>query len=167
MRLRYFGYGSNLHLADFARWCAERGFDPGGLRPVAPAWLPDAEPVFHYRSAARRGGALSVRPRRGSAVPGMLFDVDDGGLAALDAKEGAPRFYERVERVVVRADGEEERAFTYVVIPERQEERHIPPTPIYRRTVLEGLRSHGLPIAQVRAASRSYGIGLPLEREAP
>lgn len=150
--VRYFGYGSNLDLVDLRRWCREHGHTMAGIRPVGPAWLPDAEVVFHYRSRARRGGALSVRSRVGSAVPGGLFEVDEAGWATLEAKEGAR--YERVPRVVLRA-GEEIEAQTFVVREEHREEGHVAPTDAYVGHVTRGLEAQGLPTAQVRAAARA------------
>jgi gamma-glutamylcyclotransferase (GGCT)/AIG2-like uncharacterized protein YtfP len=154
--VHYFGYGSNLHRTDFERWCRERGHCHDGVRVVGPAWLPDAEPVFHYRSKARRGGALNIRPRRGSAVPGLLFEVDEAGWRALDAKEGRPRFYERVERLVLTADGEERTAITYEVVEDHRRDEHVPPTDEYARVVREGLAAHGLPQHHIEAAALGF-----------
>jgi gamma-glutamylcyclotransferase (GGCT)/AIG2-like uncharacterized protein YtfP len=156
--VHYFGYGSNLHRTDFERWCRARGHCHDGVRVVGPAWLPDAEPVFHYRSKARNGGALNVRPRRGSAVPGLLFEVDEAGWRALDAKEGRPRYYERVEALVLDRDGEERRAFTYEVVEDHRRDEHVPPTAEYARLVREGLAAHGLPHHHVGAAARGFEV---------
>jgi gamma-glutamylcyclotransferase (GGCT)/AIG2-like uncharacterized protein YtfP len=153
----YFAYGSNLHREDFARWCAERGHR-ATLHAVSSAWLPDFEAVFHYASRARGGGALDVRRRRGSAVPGVLFEVDAGGWAALDAKEGAPHRYEARDVVVLAPSGEEVRARTYVVSDAHRQAVHVPPTAAYVTLVCEGLASHGLPDAHVRAASRALVV---------
>lgn len=155
----YFGYGSNLCARDLARWCAERGHRHEGIRAVEAAWLPDHELVFHYRSAARRGGALSVRPRLGASVPGVLYEVDDAGWAALDDKEGAPRFYARVEVTAITEGGDERRAVTYEVVPARRETAHVAPTDAYVETVLRGLRAHRLPEAPLLAAAR--GLDAP------
>lgn len=151
----YFGYGSNLNRADLEAWCASRGHDAGGIVPVARAWLPDSEVVFHYLSRTRKGGALSVRSRRGSVVPGVLFEVDAAGWRALDAKEGAPRTYARTDCVVLADDGSEVRARTYVVTPSFVRDGHVPPSDAYVRLVCEGLGAHGLPDAHVCSAARS------------
>ncbi|HJL16632.1 MAG TPA: gamma-glutamylcyclotransferase [Sandaracinaceae bacterium LLY-WYZ-13_1] len=154
----YFGYGSNLHRADFARWCRERGHRTDAVRALGPAFLPDAEPVFHYRSKARGGGAMSVRERPGHAVPGVLFEVDEEGWGALDRKEGRPRYYERVRKIVLTADGEERSATTYEVTPPHRRAHHVPPTEHYARLVTEGLAAHGLPHHQARAAARGFSL---------
>ncbi len=151
----YFGYGSNLHRADLEAWCAARDHDARGIVPLARAWMPDAEVVFHYLSRAQRGGALSVRPRRGSVVPGVLFEVDDAGWRALDANEGAPRTYRRVDTVVLTDAGDEALARTYVVTDRFRREAHVPPSAHYLELVASGLAAHRLPDAHVRAAAES------------
>lgn len=151
----YFGYGSNLHREDLEAWCAARGHDASGLCAVGRGWLPDWEVVFHYLSRARAGGALSVRPRRGAAVPGVLFEADPAGWRALDAKEGAPRTYARTDCVVLGEDGTERLARTYVVAPRFVRDNHVPPAPSYVSVVAEGLAAHGLPDAHLHAAARS------------
>ncbi|MEZ4336276.1 MAG: gamma-glutamylcyclotransferase [Sandaracinaceae bacterium] len=153
--MRYFGYGSNLHLEDLRRWCLERGHAPDAIRPIGPAWLPDHEPVYHYRSVARDGGALSVRSRLGRAVPGMLFEVDAAGWRALDAKEGDK--YARVERTVL-SRGRALAAQTYVVERAHREPALVAPRPAYAALVREGLASHGLPTHQAEAAAASLVI---------
>lgn len=153
--MRYFAYGSNLHAADRARWCRAHGHDPSGIRALGAAWLPDHEPVYAYLSEARGGGALSVRARRGSATPGVLFDVDESGARALDAKEGAR--YRAVERVVLFG-AEEVRARTYVVRDEHLRAAHVAPTAEYAALVDEGLRAHDLPTAQAADAAARLDV---------
>jgi hypothetical protein len=91
----YFAYGSNLNQQDFDDWCSRRGFSKGLLRFHSKANLPDFDLAFSYRSATRNGGVLDIKPRTGQLVPGVLFEIDDEGWDALDAKEGAPSVYKR------------------------------------------------------------------------
>ena len=92
----YFGYGSNLDEENWAAWCEARGFVASSIEALGPAWLPDYEPVFHYQSRLRRGGALDVRPQPGTLTPGALFRVHD--WEGLDAKEGVSgAYYRRIE----------------------------------------------------------------------
>jgi gamma-glutamylcyclotransferase (GGCT)/AIG2-like uncharacterized protein YtfP len=152
--MRYFGYGSNLDGEDLATWAAARGHDVAGMRPLGPAFLPDHELTFRYRSQARGGGALSVRARLGAAVPGALFAVDEAAIAALDEKEGVPRFYRRRQVVVLDLLGDEIGAFTYVVQPGRIEGRHVAPTVAYLAAVRRGLDAHGQATAPLAEAAR-------------
>ena len=153
--MRYFGYGSNLNTADLRRWCRERGCEGAEIRELGPAWLPDHEPVFHYLSVARDGGALSVRPRLGAATPGALFEVDDAGWRALDRKEGAK--YARVEVVALRG-GEEVRATTYVVAEAHRRSSLVAPRAEYLALVTEALEARGFSSEQVRDAARGLTI---------
>ncbi len=149
----YFAYGSNLSLRYWRVWCERHGFEPGGLVPRGPAFLPDHHPVFHYRSRSWDGGALDVTPAPGTATPGMLFEADPQTWRALDAKEGAPRFYRRQRVHVLDARGDLLEAWTYVVTRERRR-GFVPPCERYIEVVREGLRAFGLPsVAFERAAA--------------
>ncbi len=151
--MRYFGYGSNLDLADLRRWCAEVGVPLGRYEPAGAAFLPDHGLAFHYYSRPRAGGALDVAPALGRAVPGMLFDVDHEARAVLDRKEGLGIRYERREVTVLRDDGSVERAFTYGVMEPYREKRLIAPTPEYAAIVRRGLADFGLSSAPLEAAA--------------
>ena len=121
---------------------------------VAPAWLPDYRPIYHYRSVTRNGGALDVTPSLGQITPGMLFRVRDGGWNALDDKEGAPDYYKQRSVTVLTADGGMIEAMTYCVIPEKQT-AFIKPTPDYAQLVDDGLTDWGLPTQAHRQAANN------------
>ena len=170
----YFAYGSNLCLPDFDAWATQRGFPAGLLTPIGRAWLPDHRLALNYRSATHQAGALNIMVERGSVVPGVLFSVSEVGLAALDHKEGHPRSYERIERVVLDDAGREHRALTYAVVVGRRV-AHTPPTAAYLARVQRGYRAFGLdparlvPLAAGKKPSQSvpdlfvYGTLLPGE----
>ena len=54
---------------------------------------------------------LSIRPEPGAEVPGVAFEVDDAGLAALDARE---RNYERVDVAALVEPGLDGPVWAYV-----------------------------------------------------
>lgn len=140
-RVLYFAYGSNLDSEDWGLWCANKGYDPASIEALGPAWLPDHELVFHYRSRLRKGGALDVRPRLGAAVPGALFRVHD--WAVLDAKEGVSGgSYRRVSVTALTRDGRAHTAATYGVCDERRGP-FVPPAPEYHEIVTRGLWRFG------------------------
>ena len=137
----YFAYGSNLDEENWALWCRDKGFDVASIEPLGPAWLPDHELVFHYQSRLRRGGALDVQARHGTAIPGALFRVHDWD--GLDAKEGVSGGYYR--RIVVTAltdDGRAHRATTYCVCDARIG-GFVAPGPEYAEMVMRGLSRFG------------------------
>lgn len=55
----------------------------------------------------------AVVPEPRHPIVGELYEVDEGTLAALDALEGYPRWYDRVQ-VALRAGDASERAWMYV-----------------------------------------------------
>jgi len=137
----YFAYGSNLDSENWALWCEKKGYDADSIEPLGPAWLPDHEPVFHYRSRLRKGGALDVRPSRGTAIPGALFRVHD--WEGLDAKEGVSGgYYRRISVTALTDDGCAHSATTYCVCDERVG-GFVPPEPAYREIVTRGLSRFG------------------------
>lgn len=147
----YFAYGSNLDEENWSDWCTNRGHDPSSIVPIGPAWLPDHEPVFHYQSRLRQGGALDVQPRFGATTPGALFKVYD--WAGLDAKEGARGGYYRRESVTVLTDdGHAHAAITYRVC-EARITPHIAPTEAYYELCARGLSRFGHGTEHLRSAA--------------
>jgi gamma-glutamylcyclotransferase (GGCT)/AIG2-like uncharacterized protein YtfP len=154
MRRLYFGYGSNLDEADFLAYVGARGHHRAALRGGLPAFLPDHAPAYRYRSDAREGGALDVRPCPGAMVPGALFEVDEATLRALDDKEGvSSRCYERFDVCVLDREGHEHQAFSYRVCEERLIDFMLP-TEGYVRVVARGLERYALPTVWHERASR-------------
>lgn len=115
-------------------------------------YLPDTEPVFHYRSSASAGGALGIRKRRGQLTPGVLFEVDARGWDLLERKERAPQDYRRRPVHVLTDCGEQIPAVTHEVAPERTE-GFVSPTSEYLETVRRGLRAFGLTDVLLTAAA--------------
>ena len=126
----HFGYGSNLDLDDWKKWCDNRGRKSNEMQ-VEPGifFLPDYELEFHYYSGGREGGALDVVERPGHVVAGKLFKVTGDGWKSLDAKEGAPNYYERKQVEVLSENGKQRTAITYVVTQAKDEKKHVPPAP--------------------------------------
>lgn len=158
MRRLYFGYGSNLDEADFHAYVGARGHERAALVGGIPAFLPDHAPAYRYRSDAREGGALDVRPEPGAVTPGALFEIDEATLHALDDKEGvASRCYERVDVTVLDLEGREHHAFTYRVCRERLTD-YMPPIEGYVRVVARGLARFGLPDTWHARAARNEAV---------
>ncbi|CAM5439298.1 hypothetical protein TMEC54S_03211 [Thauera mechernichensis] len=150
----YFAYGSNLNEADWARFCDRIGVATDVIEAVGPAVLPDMQLCFDYYSHGRQGGALDIAPMRGHVVHGVLYRVSPRGWTALDRKEGAPNFYERIERLAVKPDGSMVKVFTYAVTAARRRD-FCAPTAEYRALVAAGLQASGLPIDGLNAAAEN------------
>ena len=148
----YFAYGSNLNTDDFEQWCVDRGYPTQLLKSVGNASLRDYELAFRYDSASRGGGVLDIRERRGSIVPGVIFEVAEEGWDALDRKEGAPHCYQREEVVVFDESGEMHRATTYRVVDSRAE-YYVEPAPGYVEAVQQGLQAWKIDDAYLLAAA--------------
>ena len=80
-------------------------------------------------------------PKLGHAVAGKLFEVNDWNL--LDAKEGAPSVYEKIEITVIDENGKTFDAFTYVVTSKNKVE-YVKPNQKYVGIVSDGYEEFGI-----------------------
>jgi len=80
----YFAYGSNLCAQQMARRC------PDSANPKR-ATLADHDWLINQR------GVATVEPFTGSAVHGVVWQLSDRDLAALDRAEGVPARYRRTD----------------------------------------------------------------------
>lgn len=123
----YFAYGSNLCVTQMARRC------PGAVDP-RPAHLEGHSWLINQR------GVATIEPHGTGAVHGVLWQVTDHDLAALDVAEGVPVRYRR-DRLTVHTAAGAERAWVY--IDHRVEPG--PPRPEYLERILSGAVHHELP----------------------
>ena len=130
----YFAFGSNMDAAQMARRCP-------GAEPIGKATLADHRMVFRGPSRNRGGGVLSVDPSPGDTVTGVLYEVTDAHLAALDRYEGAPEWYLRTTCLVCTEAGPVHEAVLYR-LPEHVVE--MPPTAAYEEQVAEAFRTLNL-----------------------
>lgn len=138
---------------DWARWCSDHDANPSGLIEIGPAWLPDYTLQFHYFSTSRKAGAADVVPAgRGSVVPGLLFEVDEKTLTAIDEKEGLPYAYERRNVTVIDAGGRLRKAITYAVQKHRYSKDYEQPNASYVELIQRNLLRNNLPIEHLNYA---------------
>ena len=143
----YFAYGSNLNLKDLGEFerkkfpNREKSFEDTTNILDGFFFLPDYQLQFTYQSIKREGGVLDVVPKLGHAVAGKLFEVKDWNL--LDAKEGAPSVYEKIEITVIDENGKTFDAFTYVVTSKNKVE-YVEPNPKYVGIVSDGYDEFGI-----------------------
>ena len=158
----YFAYGSNLNLKDLGEFerdkfpNREKSFEDTTNILDGIFFLPDYQLQFTYKSIKREGGVLDVIPKLGHAVAGKLFEVEDWNL--LDAKEGAPYVYEKIEITVIDENGKTFDAFTYVVTSKNKVE-YVKPNQKYVGIVSDGYKEFGIsqkfPWAQENLTSAS------------
>jgi phage replication-related protein YjqB (UPF0714/DUF867 family) len=126
-RHAYFAYGSNLCVSQMARRCPDAA-DP------RPAVLGDHDWLINER------GVATVEPFDGNQVHGVLWQLSDHDLAALDSAEGVPVRYRRDRLTVHTGDGP---APAWVYIDHRANPG--PPRPGYLPRIIDGALHHGLP----------------------
>ena len=148
----YFAYGSNLSAPDWRRWCEARGHEHRGLTYLRPARLDGWSLEFSIRSPSRGGGVLNVRQAPGCTAWGGLFEVDESGWRALDAKEGVPTLYERRMVRVVCTQNLEHEVVTYVAAPGVGQEL-IRPVDAYVELVRRALHEKGIDARGLETAS--------------
>lgn len=129
----YFSYGSNMDPVQMRERCP-------GARVLGPAKLAGASLFFTNDLAGWPGGVASIRKDPTDEVWGVLWDISEGHLAALDEYEGYPDAYERIV-VVVADDRGSHDAWAYVAVPTEE----MPPTQLYLDGILRGATSNGLP----------------------
>jgi gamma-glutamylcyclotransferase len=132
-----FAYGSNLAATEMDAWCPEARF-------AGVARLPDRRLALSRRSIRWGGGAADIIAAPGEEVWGALYEVPDGTLELLDAKEGEGWAYRRIEvEVEVDRGGRRVAAEAYEVVDKERE--GVPPTPEYAALLLRAARERGLP----------------------
>lgn len=157
----YFAYGSNLNEKDRRRWCRERGHDDFVEAVLGPAWLPDHQLAFHYRSKARGGGALDIQAQLGKAVAGALCEIRPDAWPLLDRKEGRGRNYERCTLQVIDHHGALRQAVSYKVLSARRESSFVTPAPGYAELAEAGLKALKMPTSGLHAAASNHPTTLP------
>jgi hypothetical protein len=129
----YFAYGMNTNSQGMAHRC-----------PAAVSFGRATLEGHRFRFA----GPADVQRDRHSDVEGVLWDITEECLAALDRLEGYPHFYDR-KWARVWFQGQEVQALVYYMQPGN---RNAPPSDGYFDMVLEGYREHGVSTHQLWGA---------------
>jgi phage replication-related protein YjqB (UPF0714/DUF867 family)/gamma-glutamylcyclotransferase (GGCT)/AIG2-like uncharacterized protein YtfP len=126
-RHSYFAYGSNLSVQQMARRC------PDAVNPRR-AVLANHDWLINQR------GVATVEPFDGTEVHGVVWDLTDDDLDALDRAESVPAHYRRDYIPVQTEDGLSD---AWVYIDHRVNPG--PPRPGYLERIIDGALHHGLP----------------------
>ena len=139
----YFAYGSNLNLGQMAVRCPQ-------------AEVTGKAVLEGYELAFRRG-VLTILPKEGGRVNGLLWRVNAWDELTLDRYEGYPYLYTK-ELLPVQTDSGPQNVVAYVMIAPYCE-RTQPPTSTYLQTVLDGCRMAGFdPKAMLQAAAQARDV---------
>ncbi len=152
----YFAFGSNLNPGQMAQRCP-------GHRVVGLAVLRDHRLAFPLTSSDWGGGVAGLQVAHGSEVWGVVYDLTDEHVTALDTYEGfvgpgnQHNLYER-ERVWVDLTRPDDGSIPRRVRAEYYVPRVTNPSPPSRRyldAILEGARHHRLPDEYVALLART------------
>jgi gamma-glutamylcyclotransferase (GGCT)/AIG2-like uncharacterized protein YtfP len=130
----YFAYGSNMERHHMKQRCRSAKF-------VAAATLRDYELTFSGTSSMWGGGVADLNPAKGKVVEGVLWEITDADLKALDEYEGYPKVYVRRNVEVEAADGRKMQPFAYVMA---KPGLYKAPSRRYLRLLISGAEEHGL-----------------------
>jgi gamma-glutamylcyclotransferase len=146
MRSLYFAYGSNMDEQQMRAHCPT-------FRRVDSACLQGHRLAFTRRSIVSGTGVADVVAVADGAVWGVLYELGDGDLEALDRKEGSGWAYAREQKSVALAtDRSARRAIVYTVLTKEPSE--VPPSREYLERLIAAAEDQGLPgeyIATIRA----------------
>ncbi len=129
--MRYFAYGSNMNLDHMRRLCGWR------FEVISPGVLEN------YEFGPDHRGYANIRPRQGSRVHGVLFELDQKSLEALDDFEGHPHVFGRVEVEIKDESQQAHKAWVYLENAEQFGGSYIKPE--YLKRVIAGARENRLP----------------------
>ena len=130
--MKYFAYGMNTNLEQMAARC------PGAVC-LGPAWITDYALVFRYFA--------DIEPAAGNWCNGVLWEITDDNLRALDRLEGHPWHYTRFS-VLVHTDRGSDTALVYQMMDQSFEQA---PSGHYYRMVAEGYEQNSVPTDQLVA----------------
>jgi cation transport regulator ChaC len=146
----YFAYGSNMNADQMAERC------PGG-RALGAARLANWRLTFTRDSPKRGGGVPHIERAPGDEVWGVLWDLAESHIDALDVYEGiAIGAYTR-EEIIVNHEGRDVGCVVYVANPTGYKA----PSKHFLAAVVEGAEAHGLPAPYV---DRLRAFGQPGSR---
>jgi gamma-glutamylcyclotransferase (GGCT)/AIG2-like uncharacterized protein YtfP len=133
--VRYFAYGSNMDWQQMQRRCPSAKF-------VCVARLADYQLAIGRHSRLRHCGTATIAAQSGSEVCGIVYDVSDEDLLALDAFEDGYR--RELVSVTALNDGN---APLQVLVYIAEKEANVPlPNPGYKQHMLDGARHWRLPL---------------------
>ena len=128
--MKYFAYGMNTNLTQMAARC------PGAVC-LGPAWIDNYALVFRHFA--------DIEPEVDSYCDGVLWEITDDNLVALDQLEGYPYHYTRFS-VLVHTDLGTNTALVYQMVDQSFEQ---PPSNHYFNTVYEGYEQNNVDTHQL------------------
>jgi len=145
MSKKYFAYGSCTNVESFRETMRTAGSEDK-FRICGVGILDGYRLAFTRYSIKWRGGVLDIIESPGDYVLGVVYDVPEQAVPALDKREGAPEYYKRIEGIKVELGFENIEVFTYTVVDKDMNE--IRPTEEYFDVIYKGME-HRFPLEYV------------------
>lgn len=101
----YVAYGSNLNLTQMKYRC------PNAV-PVSTGFLENWELIYR---GSKTGAYATIRRKKGSRIPVLIWNIDDLDEKYLDIYEGYPNFYFKQNIYVTFSDGKRRKAMVYIM----------------------------------------------------
>lgn len=143
----YFGYGSNLSTK------YTKPYFPSA-RIIKRAMLPNYHIEFRKYSTNLKGGISTIMEAPGEFVEGVIYEVSEVEMAAMDVLEDVPLgLYRRDTYMVYGRDGEWERVDLYRVTTPKGP---YTPSKKYVGYMLEGMREHNFEEEYIKKFQEIY-----------
>lgn len=125
----YIAYGSNLHLAQMRSRCPSASIYAKGV-------LNNWELVYR---GSKTGSHATIRKKKGSTIPVLVWDIQPQDEKSLDMYEGFPVYYYK-QNIMVEIGGNRRKAMVYIM-----NDRALPgiPSPYYVNTIRQGYKDNG------------------------
>lgn len=133
--MKYFAYGSNMSTAYIRHYCPSAQF-------LLRATLPNFQIEFRRYSTDLQGGISTIMAAAGELVQGVVYEIPEAEILALDVLEDVPQgLYRRDTFLVLGEDGVWHAAELYrVVTPSGP----YAPSAQYVEMMIAGAVEHGL-----------------------
>lgn len=131
----YFAYGSNLNTNNMHRRCGDH------IKIIGPAKLNNYELTFDRR------GYANIIPKEAGHVWGLIWEIDQACVDALDIYEGYPKMYDR-QNISVILDDQNIGAFVYIQPADQSGGR--PAKNYLENLIIVGAKENGLPVEWIR-----------------
>ena len=135
----YFAYGVNTNIDSMSLRCPT-------AKLIGNAWIDGY--AFCWR------GHADIELNTDAYTLGVLWEISDDDMYALDRFEGMPRHYTR-QRVIISTSGRNYNGWAYIMVNQTAE--HIPDD-AYRDTVFEGYRQNDLSCQQLVDGLARLGV---------
>lgn len=140
----YIAYGSNLNLAQMAARCPS-------ARVYAHGVLNNWELIYR---GTKTNSHATIRRKRGSSVPVLVWEIQPQDEYSLDRYEGYPRYYFKKD-IMVSIGEKKKRAMVYIM-----DERQHPgrPSDSYIRTIYQGYIENNLDISFLKKSLETNSL---------